>query len=110
MTTASHRVLWAPIAREDVWSIVSYILDRDPMNAQRVLERIERRAETLCSFPERGRVVPELRDQGELSYRELIEDPWRIVYRIDGATVQVVAVLDARRQLEDLLLDRFLRS
>jgi toxin ParE1/3/4 len=58
-------------------------------------------------LPERGRIVPELREQGIILYREIILAPWRVIYRIVGQTVYVLAVLDARRNLEDILLDRF---
>ena len=44
-----------------------------------------------------------------LTCRELIESPWRILYRIEADTVYVLAVIDARRNVEDLLLDRFVR-
>jgi hypothetical protein len=57
----------------------------------------------------RGRIVPELQWQGVSAHRELHERPWRLLYRIDGPRIQVVGVLDVRRQLEDLLLARFLR-
>ena len=57
----------------------------------------------------RGRIVPELHWHGVARFQELIERPWRLIYRIDGSTVYVVSVLDGRRQREDLLLARFLR-
>ena len=41
---------------------------------------------------------------------ELLIKPWRLIYRIDPKTVWVLALLDGRRQLDDLLLERFLRS
>jgi hypothetical protein len=42
-------------------------------------------------------------------YRELIERPWRVVYRFERNHVYVVAVLDARRNLASLLLERLAR-
>ncbi len=62
------------------------------------------------SFPLRGKVVPELRWHGVTTYRQLIEKPWRIIYRVDGWRVWVHAVVDGRRSLEDLLLERFLKT
>ncbi len=44
-----------------------------------------------------------------LTYRELIEGPWRIVYRYDTDRVHVMAILDARRDLSSLLLERLVR-
>jgi predicted metalloprotease len=38
--------------------------------------------------------------------REVVERPYRIVYRITGRTVAVLGVLDGRRELEDVLLER----
>ena len=60
-------------------------------------------------MPERGRVVPELAAVGIRTYRELVVEPWRLVYRITEKTVYVLAVLDGRRNIEDVLLDRLVR-
>jgi hypothetical protein len=38
-----------------------------------------------------------------------VQTPYRVVHRIDGARVLVLAVLDAWRSLEDILLDRLIR-
>ncbi len=43
------------------------------------------------------------------THRELIEGPWRIVYRYDERSVFVVSVLDGRRDLSSLLLERLVR-
>ena len=58
---------------------------------------------------QRGRIVPELRAAGVQTYRELVEGPWRIVYRYDARYVYVTAVLDARRDLSSVLLERLAR-
>ena len=60
-------------------------------------------------FPDRGRIVPELRIVDIFLYRELIEKPWRIIYRHDDKRVYVMAVLDSRRDLTSLLLERLTR-
>ena len=78
--------------------------------AERVLRRIEARAATLESTPARGRVVPELSRFQMRTWRELMIRPYRLVYRIEGDAVTVLAVFDARRDLEDLLFERLLRS
>ena len=106
----SFTVRWTDAAENDLESIISYVADEDLRRAQRVLDRIENRAEALQRFPLRGKVVPELRWHGVKSYRQLIEKPWRIIYRVDGSRVWVHAVVDGRRSLEDLLLERFLRE
>ena len=104
-----YTVNWAVTARDDLEEIVAYIAGDSPLNALNVVERIEAQAQTLATLPARGRIVPELQWHGVANFQELIEAPWRMIYRINGSTVYVVGVLDGRRQLEDLLLARFLR-
>ncbi len=103
------RVLWTDTARADLAAIVDYIAEENPSDALDVLERLEKRARTLRRFPERGRVVPELRILDVLIYRELIDKPWRIIYRYDDRRAYVLAVLDSRRELTSLLLQRLAR-
>ncbi len=105
-----YAVVWAVTARDDLAEIIEYIaLDGLP-NALAALDRIEARARGLETAPLRGRVVPELRTNGITAWRELVVAPWRILYRVEHATVNVVALVDSRRELADLLLARFLRA
>ena len=59
-------------------------------------------------MPEKGRIVPELLEQGLAEYHELIVAPWRIIYKIENRKVLVFSVLDARRNIEDVLLRRLI--
>ncbi len=101
-----YRVVWANIAANDLKSIIDYIADDSPSNAFKTFKNIKQKASNLYLFPERGRIVPELQDQGILQYRELIISPWRLLYRISAKNVYVLAVLDSRRNIEDILLKR----
>jgi toxin ParE1/3/4 len=105
-----YDVVWSNIAENDLKNIVEYIADDSPANAIKIFKRIKDRANSLYTFPERGRIVPELRDQGILQYRELIISPWRILYRIAEKKVLVLSVLDSRRNIEDILLKRLTNS
>ncbi len=103
-------VCWAPAAERDLREIILFIADNNPDNARRVLERLQELAGDLSLFPERGRIVPELRCQNIYSYREIVVSPWRMIYRLAENRVDVLAVIDSRRNVEDLILDRLLRS
>ncbi|MDE2291482.1 MAG: type II toxin-antitoxin system RelE/ParE family toxin [Elusimicrobia bacterium] len=105
----AFQVLWMGTAEADLRSIAADLARESPAAAAGALDLIEEKASGLARFPERGRVVPELSAHAVLAYRELVIAPWRVVYRVEARRVLVLAVLDARRNLEDLLLDRFLR-
>ena len=110
MARRRFRVQWAGVAVRDLEELVSYIAVDSETDAVRVLKRIETRAAALESSPARDRVVPELAHFGMRTWRELLVRPYRIVYSVEGDTVNVLAVFDGRRDLEDLLLERLLRT
>ncbi len=103
-----HRVMWSEGAIADLESIVGYIAMEDPDSALRILDLLRARAAALESMPRRGRVVPELQRHGIGIYRELVEPPWRILFRTGQETVWILAVIDGRRNVEDLLLERLM--
>lgn len=102
----TYKINWANVAENDLIEIIEYISIDSPANALKILQKIKKMASSLYSLPERGRVVPELQDQGILIYREIVIPPWRIIYRISDNDVYVLTVLDARRNVEDILLKR----
>ena len=67
-----------------------------PEVGDRFVAEIFERIEALRNHPEMGRIVPEF-EQPIL--RELIHDPFRIVYRRDPGLVRIVRVWRSERRL-----------
>ncbi len=107
---AEREVRWTRTAQRDLNAIGNYIAEDSTDNALAVLDRLQGRAETLSDNAERGRMLPELRVVDVHQYRELIERPWRLIYRIEPGAVLVMAVLDGRRDLHSVLLERLVRA
>ncbi len=107
---SNKTVLWTSTARSDLEEIIAYIADDSVDIALSVLEKLESKIKTLTSQPNRGRVVPELNYLDVCQYRELIESPWRIIYRTEKNNILVLAVLDSRRDLSSILLQRLIRT
>ena len=105
-----RKVEWSRVAEDDLKGIIEYIAEDSPVNALEILRGIKQKASSLYTFPERGRIVPELQDQGISIYRELIVPPWRMIYRISEEKVYVLSVLDGRLNVEDILLKRLIYS
>ena len=102
----SYDVRWSETAERDLIAIVEYIADDSPSRAYEVFKEVRRKASSLRTFPDRGRIVPELQEQGITQYHELVVSPWRIIYRISERAVYVLSALDSRRSIEDVLLRR----
>jgi Plasmid stabilisation system protein. len=103
-----HQVVWTSVAEDDLKGIIEYISVNSPRNALNILRKIKKKASSLYTLPERGRIVSELQDQGILQYRELIIPPWRLIYRIAERKTFVLSVIDSRQNVEDILLKRLI--
>lgn len=101
-----YDIVWAETAENDLCGIIEYLSKDNPSQAHKNFNKIKRAASSLYHSPNRGRIIPELQEQGVVQYRELIISPWRVMYRISGKTVFVLSVLDSRRNVEDILLER----
>ena len=95
-------------AKNDIREIIKFISKNNPINALNVLKRIQDRIDSLYKFPERGGYVQELLKYKIKDYRQLTESPWRIIYRIDGNIVNVIMVIDSRRNTQDILVEKLL--
>jgi plasmid stabilization system protein ParE len=60
----------------------------------------------LATPAHRGRTPPELRPIEDRTWLELIESPWRILYRAVEDAVETHAILDGRGDLRDILFER----
>ena len=105
-----YEVPWSNTAEIDLKSIIEYIAEDSPSNAFKIFKNIKQKLSNLYTFPEKGRIGPELKDQGIMQYRELMIPPWRILYRISEESVYILSVLDSRRNIEDILLKRLTDS
>lgn len=105
-----YEIIWSETSEKDLINIIEYIAQDDSSLAYEKFKEIKEKASGLHSFPDRGRIVHELQQQGIIQYRELIVSPWRIIYRISENRVYVLSVLDSRQNVEDILLKRLISS
>lgn len=87
---------WTRTAVEHLVAIYEHIAKDAPLYAQRVVDRLTRRSEQIAQFPESGRIVPEYETP---DIREVIERPYRIIYRVKAERVEVLAVLHGAQRL-----------
>ena len=96
-------------AKRDLAEISRYIAQNNPQTATKIVKRIWARIKTLDRFPYRGAYVPELLARNIKHYRQITESPWKIIYRVDDETVNILAIIDSRRNLQDILIKKLLK-
>jgi plasmid stabilization system protein ParE len=96
--------------KKDIEEIIEYYLNDRPEYAKKIFELLFERINSLKSFPNKGRIVPELLEYNINEYREILESYWRIIYRIDNDMVEIFTVIDARRNVQDLLVEKLKRK
>ena len=90
------KVVWSPLALERVEEIADYIA-ADNVDAARVfLIDIFAAVGRLRSFPQSGRVVPEV---NRSDIREIIFKKYRVVYRVARQQVSILTVRHGKQRL-----------
>ena len=90
------RVHWTPEARVQLVGIHNYIAQESPSVAKQVVQRIASRCGQIVNPPRSGHKV---RDFNRDDIRELISQPYRIIYRIKPNQIDILTVMHYRQLL-----------
>ena len=105
-----YKVIIDPKAKQDLKEIFIYVALNDSLqSANKLLDSLENSCCKLEEYPERGHVPIELRPTGIKRFLQIHYKPYRIIYEIDKNQVYIHAVLDGRRNIQEILSERLLR-
>jgi plasmid stabilization system protein ParE len=90
-------IIWTHPAVEDVERIVGYFEVDNPDAAQALRRRIVRHVDQLGDHPLSGPIIPEMLRQSRL-YRQIVEPPCRVFYRVDREAVIILNVIRGEMQ------------
>lgn len=92
----AYRVVWSPKAVEDVEVIAAYIARDSPSYAAAVVSRVIEITKNLQTGAKQGRLIPEIE---ESTIIEQFAYSYRLIYRVEGDTVTVIALIHGKRLL-----------
>lgn len=81
-------------ARNDLGEILEFIRIDSPRTAVKIVTDIYELLRRLPRFPKSGRVILEV---GDVSLREIIVGPYRLMYRLEEKKILVLRVLHGKR-------------
>jgi plasmid stabilization system protein ParE len=94
------KVVWAQAAISHLTDVYEYISRESPQYAWRMVDRITMRTKQISSFPESGQIVSEFEQP---NIREVIEGPYRLIYRTEPDRIVILAVIHGARLLPPTL-------
>jgi len=89
-------IVWTEPALADLEAIAEYVALDKPAAADLLVSRVVQHVEQLAEFPLSGPVPKELRGS---RYRQIVEPPCRVIYRVDGERVSIVHVMRSEQRL-----------
>lgn len=95
------KVVWSKQTLEDFENLLDFVATDAPEAACRFGQKLIDRIGVLEQHPHLGALVPE---DATGTYRQILQGNCRIIYRVDGDTVYLVALYHAARLLNR---DRF---
>ena len=111
MSAVGFIVVLTDTAEADLESLYDYICEtRSVAAADLILAKMHTIVGSLQLFPERGCCPLELDNTGEGNVRQLVNWPYRVIYEIHSQRVEIIAVVDGRRDLRSLLRHRLMIS
>jgi Plasmid stabilization system protein len=97
-------------AEDDLFDIYSYVALNDSIeHADKIFTALRNTCFKLRTAPLRGNVPPELFEIGVTEFREIHNNPYRIIYSIVSTSVYIHCILDGRRDVQTILQERLLR-
>ncbi|OOW63739.1 plasmid stabilization protein [Xanthomonas campestris pv. leeana] len=96
-------IIWSVPALADLDAIADYIAIDNAPAAAALVKRVFAHVEQLSEHPDSGSRPQELKRS---RYRQIVEPPCRVFYRVDGQRIVVVHVMRSERALRGNRLSR----
>jgi len=90
------KVVWTSEALRKLDEIESFIAQNNPERASAFIDLLLEKGDLIGSFPDMGRVVPEL---ARSEIREILVGNYRIVYRRTLVHIEILTVFEGHRSL-----------
>jgi toxin ParE1/3/4 len=99
-----HEIIWSKDAGDELTEIISYIkYNTGKMTAEKIYRKIINKVNQISENPEGRRIAPLLREFGINYIHQLNISPWIIYYKVEDKKMEIISIIDGRRNLEEIL-------
>lgn len=93
------QIIWTQRAITDLDSIAQYIAIDSRYAAQKFIQELLKKADSLLNYPEKGRPIPE---NSAGNYRQILHKNYRIIYKLEEKTVTIYSVYHQKKLLRKI--------
>ena len=98
------KIIWSKDAGDELIEIISYIKSTTgKMTAEKIYKKISDAVNKVSKNAAGRRLSPLLREFGITDIHQLNVNPWIIYYRVEKNLMNIISIIDSRRNLEEIL-------
>jgi toxin ParE1/3/4 len=107
----TYKIVWSKDAGEEFSEIVLWHKYNAGVNsARKTYIKINSQIKKFKDMPGIGKPVQILKNIGVNDYRQIAMEHWVIYYKIEGQAINVVSIIDGRRNLEEILYKKIINN
>jgi len=100
-------VIWSEDAGNELVDIITYIkCNSGKITADRIYKKINTEIGKVCQNARSRRISPLLKQFGITAIHQVNVNPWIIYYRVDESIMEIISIIDGRRNLAEILYQK----
>ena len=104
-------IIWSKDAGDELVEIISYVkYNTGKITAEKIYRKIINEITRVSENAGGRRLSPLLREFGINDIHQLNISPWIIYYKVGKNTMEIISVIDGRRNLEEILYKKMIEG
>jgi toxin ParE1/3/4 len=104
-------IIWSKDAGDELTEIISYIkYNTGKITAKQIYEKIVNEVNRASKNAEGRRIAPLLKEFGINYIHQLNVNPWIIYYKVEKGIMEIISIIDGRRNLEEILYKKIMNG
>ena len=102
-------IIWSKDAGDELLDIISYIkYNAGKITAGKIYEKINEEIKKASENAKGRRIAPMLMKFGINDIHQLNINPWTLFYKVENNVMEIISIIDQRRNLEEILYKKVL--
>ena len=104
-----YEIIWSKDAGDELVEIISYIkYNTGKVTAEKIYSKIMNEIKLVSVNPKARIISPLLKEFGINYIHQLNINPWIIYYKAESNKMEIISIIDGRRNLEEILYKKMM--